>query len=132
MKHRLPVWLLLLLALLLSGCGSSSAGSSTSQTGNSAAATQPATTSTPNRQHAVARHTHGLARNRPVLPGNLLIADEDNNRLIEVNPAKKIVWQFPQPGDLAKGQTFNLPDDAFFSPAVKRSSRLRKRTRSSV
>lgn len=49
----------------------------------------------------------------------MLIADEDNNRLIVVSPAGKIVWQFPQPGDLAQGQTFKLPDDAFFSPDGK-------------
>ena len=27
-----------------------------------------------------------------------------------------MLWQFPRPGDLAPGQTFKVPDDAFFSP----------------
>ena len=27
-----------------------------------------------------------------------------------------MLWHFPEPGDLAPGQSFNLPDDAFFSP----------------
>ena len=27
-----------------------------------------------------------------------------------------MLWRFPAPGDLAPGQTFKLPDDAFFSP----------------
>ncbi len=51
-----------------------------------------------------------------VLPSDVLIADRNNNRLIVVNPQGDIVWQFPQPGDLAPGQTFLAPDDAFFTP----------------
>jgi DNA-binding beta-propeller fold protein YncE len=51
-----------------------------------------------------------------VLPGPVLIADRDNNRLIEVGPEGRVLWRFPSPGDLARGQTFLLPDDAFFSP----------------
>jgi outer membrane protein assembly factor BamB len=51
-----------------------------------------------------------------VLPGPLLVADEDNNRLVEISPAGQVLWQFPRPGDLAPGQTFEKPDDAFFSP----------------
>ena len=46
----------------------------------------------------------------------MLIADEDNNRLIEVDAYGRIVWSFPGSGDLATGQTFRLPDDAFFTP----------------
>lgn len=49
------------------------------------------------------------------LPGYLLIADRDNNRLIIVNPSKRIVWRFPAPGELAPGQQFEGPDDAFIS-----------------
>ena len=33
------------------------------------------------------------------LPGYLMIADRDNNRIIVVNPAKRIVWRFPRQGD---------------------------------
>lgn len=50
-----------------------------------------------------------------VLPGPILIADEGNNRLLIVDPQGRIRWQFPRPGDLALGQTFQLPDDAFFT-----------------
>jgi DNA-binding beta-propeller fold protein YncE len=50
------------------------------------------------------------------LPGPILIADRDNNRLLEVSPQGRVLWRFPQAGDLAPGQTFLLPDDAFFSP----------------
>ncbi len=50
------------------------------------------------------------------LPADVLIADHLNNRLLIVDPRGRIRWQFPQPGDLAPGQTFQVPDDAFFSP----------------
>jgi hypothetical protein len=53
------------------------------------------------------------------LPGDILIADKNNNRLLVVDPQGRIRWQFPQPGDLARGQTFRIPDDAFFSPDGK-------------
>ncbi len=42
------------------------------------------------------------------LPGYQLIADRDNNRLIIVDPRKRIVWRFPR-----DGQTLSQPDDAF-------------------
>ena len=54
-----------------------------------------------------------------VLPAALLIADKRNNQLIVVDPQGRLVWQFPRPGDLAAGQTFLIPDDAFFSPDGK-------------
>ncbi len=57
--------------------------------------------------------------NPSVLPGPLLIADRSNNRLVVVNPQGSIVWEFPRPGDLAPGQTFNIPDDSFFTPDGK-------------
>jgi hypothetical protein len=50
------------------------------------------------------------------LPAPVLIVDKLNNRLIVVDPQGRIRWQFPQPGDLAPGETFHIPDDAFFSP----------------
>jgi hypothetical protein len=51
-----------------------------------------------------------------VLPGDILIADNWNNRLLIVDPRGRIRWRFPRHGDLARGQTFLRPDDAFFSP----------------
>jgi DNA-binding beta-propeller fold protein YncE len=50
------------------------------------------------------------------LPGYLLIADRDNNRLIVVSPSKKVVWKFPKPGEVAPGDQFAGPDDAFITP----------------
>ena len=51
-----------------------------------------------------------------VLPGPVLVADKLNNRLLIVDPQGHVRWTWPQPGDLAPGQTFLVPDDAFFSP----------------
>ena len=53
------------------------------------------------------------------LPGDVLVADHLNNRLIIIDPQGRVRWQFPRPGDLARGQTFLVPDDAFFSPDGK-------------
>ena len=49
------------------------------------------------------------------LPGPILIADKLNDRLLVVDPQGRIRWEFPRPGDLAPGQTFRIPDDAFFT-----------------
>ncbi|HWG74407.1 MAG TPA: PQQ-binding-like beta-propeller repeat protein [Acidimicrobiales bacterium] len=51
-----------------------------------------------------------------VLPGPIVIADKLNNRLVIVDPQGRVRWTWPGPGDLAPGQTFKIPDDAFFSP----------------
>ena len=48
-----------------------------------------------------------------VLPGDVLIADRSNSRLLVIDPEGRVVWQFPRPGDT---RTLPLPDDAFFSP----------------
>ena len=50
------------------------------------------------------------------LPGPILIADEENSRLLLVDPKGRILWQFPSSGNLSPGQTFLNPDDAFFGP----------------
>lgn len=51
-----------------------------------------------------------------VLPGPILIADKLNDRLLIIDPRGRTLWQFPRPGDLTPGQTFRIPDDAFFTP----------------
>lgn len=50
------------------------------------------------------------------LPAPVLIADKYNNRLVVVDSQGRVRWQFPRPGDLPQGQTFEIPDDAFFTP----------------
>jgi outer membrane protein assembly factor BamB len=44
----------------------------------------------------------------------LLIADRGNGRLLVVDDAKRILWQFPRAGSLPKGQRFSA-DDAFLA-----------------
>ena len=67
------------------------------------------------------RPAHGRGHLAPhsdpsVLPSDILIADNQNNRLLIIDPHGRIRWRFPRPGDLARGQRFLVPDDAFFSP----------------
>jgi hypothetical protein len=50
------------------------------------------------------------------LPGDVLIADEKNRRLLLVDPYGRVRWQFPGTGALERGQAFGHPDDAFVSP----------------
>jgi hypothetical protein len=54
--------------------------------------------------------------NPAVLPGPILIADRNNNRLLLISPKGQILWQYPADGKLQPGQSFLSPDDAFFSP----------------
>ena len=49
------------------------------------------------------------------LPYPIVIADRRNNRLIEIAPDKRIVWEFPSPNlKIYRGN-----DDVFFSPDGK-------------
>ena len=50
------------------------------------------------------------------VPGYVLIADRNNNRLLIISPSKHIVWRFPGPAGLPPGTSFRDPDDAFFTP----------------
>ena len=46
------------------------------------------------------------------MPYPIVIADRRNNRLIEIAPDKRIVWEFPSPNlKIYRGN-----DDVFFSP----------------
>jgi outer membrane protein assembly factor BamB len=58
-------------------------------------------------------HAHLAPGSDPsVLPGDVLIADRSNDRLLVVDPQGRVVWQFPRPGHGG----LPVPDDAFFSP----------------
>ena len=59
---------------------------------------------------------------RGPVPGYVLIADRNNDRLLIVSPAKRVVWSFPRPGDVRPGQSFHDPDDAFFTPGYREIS----------
>ena len=53
------------------------------------------------------------------VPGYVLIADRNNDRLLIVSPSGRIVWRFPRPGDVRPGESFHDPDDAFFTPGYR-------------
>lgn len=53
------------------------------------------------------------------IPGYVMIADRDNNRILIVSPSKKVVWQFPRQGDTRTRRSFRDPDDAFFTPGYR-------------
>jgi hypothetical protein len=95
-------------------------------------ATSPAAKRLNAAKRPVTRVAHRSARPSPAsralglppvpagpIPGYLLIADRNNDRLLIVSPSKRIVWRFPQPGDLRRGQSFHDPDDAFFTPGYR-------------
>ena len=48
------------------------------------------------------------------LPGDLLIADRGNNRMLIVTPAHHVIWQFPRPGS---NVSLYFDDDTFFAPS---------------
>ena len=67
------------------------------------------------------RHRHRSAAGgilpamfRGPLPGDLLIADRGNNRMLIVNPAHRLLWQFPKPGSHV---SLYFDDDTFFAPS---------------
>ncbi len=53
------------------------------------------------------------------VPGYVLIAARNNDRLLIVSPPKRVVWSFPGAGDVRPGQSFHDPDDAFFTPGYR-------------
>jgi hypothetical protein len=69
----------------------------------------PAERASPRGPASPAANTRGL------FPGGLLIADRGNGRLLVVNGAGRILWQFPVAGSLPLGQAF-AADDAFVAP----------------
>ncbi len=74
------------------------------------------TTSGPTARH---HHVPGGQSTLPALfhgplPGDLLIADRGNDRMVIVTPAHHVIWQFPRPGS---GVSLHFDDDTFFTPS---------------
>jgi len=92
-----------LLLVLLTGCGA---------TGSPKAHTKPPTT-TKGKTQATSNIPWKATAASSVLPGDVLIADAGNNRMLLVTPQGKIVWQYPAPGE--KSALID-DDDVFFSP----------------
>jgi outer membrane protein assembly factor BamB len=104
--------------LVAAGCGGSHGVTATATGAVATTLSTRTTTTTAVPPPTPAQRALGLPPlgNGPV-PGYLMIADRNNNRIIILNPeTKRIVWQFPRPGDIQPGQSFHDPDDAFFSP----------------
>ncbi|HET7554628.1 MAG TPA: hypothetical protein VFJ75_03120, partial [Gaiellaceae bacterium] len=83
------------LALVAAGCSSHSGAPKATST-DSPASTDTATSATPPK-HAKPRllvSTLGLPRvHSAVVPGYVLIADRNNNRVLLVSPSKQVVWR---------------------------------------
>jgi hypothetical protein len=54
----------------------------------------------------------GDARIPAVPPGHVLITDQANERIIEVNLKKEIVWQYPDPSDMNPADLLSNPNSA--------------------
>jgi hypothetical protein len=97
-----------LLSLVVAACGGRSAPAA------SPAAAAPLSKAAPVvRPHARARRVSPLrlplVASR-TLPGYLLVADRNNNRVLLLSPSRRVVWQ-------VKG--LDEPDDAFFTPGYR-------------
>jgi outer membrane protein assembly factor BamB len=105
-------------APLATSATSSTASTATTTAGYSGAsqASSPAELFSGPQRHLRAGPNLLAGSDPSVLPADVLIADRSNSRLLIVDPTGRIVWQFPRPGDLRPGQTFKIPDDAFFTP----------------
>lgn len=101
---RRGVWGLAL-ALLVAGCSSHSSSTPRKLAGKKL----PPPRTTRSRPLLVSTLSLPAVHSR-VLPGYLLIADRNNNRILLVSPSKKVVWQ-----DTA----LRGPDDAFFTPGYR-------------
>jgi outer membrane protein assembly factor BamB len=91
------------LALVAAGCSGHSTATSTS-TGTNASAPKRA-------RPRLLVSTLGLPRvHSRIVPGYLLIADRNNNRVLLVSPTKQVVW---------RDESLRGPDDAFFTPGYR-------------
>jgi hypothetical protein len=102
-----------IVVLALAACSSSSAPTTPQKSAQQAEELPPPSPVPPTPPAAPPTAAPG------VMPADLLIADRANNRVIEVTPDRKVVWEFPRPGDLQPGQRFRWPDDAFYAPDGK-------------
>ena len=114
-------------AIATAGCGGSARTTATT-TAPHVRPGVPPRTAAPRRVHHAYRSRPSPAQialglppvPRGPVPGYVLIADRNNNRLLIVSPTGHIVWRFPHPGDVRRGESFHDPDDAFFAPSYGR------------
>ena len=96
-----------LLAVAAVGCGSASHSTAPTSAANPSPA--PSTPRARPVSHLVSPLRLPLVRSR-ILPGYLLVADRNNNRVLLLAPDKRIVWQL---------DGLRQPDDAFFTPGFR-------------
>jgi hypothetical protein len=117
--RAMRTWALVLPPLaLLAGCGgsrhSTEAAVTVKRTTATRAVRKPTLAPTPAQRLGFP----ALAPGR--VPGYVMVADRNNDRIIIVNPrTNRVVWVFPRPGDVKAGQSFHDPDDAFFTPGYR-------------
>ena len=109
-------WMRLAAIVALLGCLASGCGTRAEDAAKSDPARQAKAPADRARESTAARLGLPPLHGTKPLPGYLMIADRDNDRIIVVSPAKRIVWRFPGAGDLRRGQKFAGPDDAFVTP----------------
>ena len=83
------------------------------------AATKTRTISTAERARRRARIANTPVTIHGPLPGALLIADRGNDRILLVDPGRKLLWRFPTAADRAKGRRLVFDDDTFVEPGGK-------------
>jgi outer membrane protein assembly factor BamB len=97
------------LALVAAGCSSHPNAASTSTRSTTSARPTPTAQRRQPRTRLVS--VLGLPRvHSSTVPGYVLIADRNNNRILLVSPSKQVVW---------RDATLRGPDDAFFTPGFR-------------
>lgn len=100
--------------------GGNSTGSNTTANSNGASSSNTTSNSSGKQGTQGSQSTSSTvkAQGGP-LPGDLLIADRGNSRLLIVTPQKKIVWEMSIPNHGPRNANSLGADDAFFTPDGK-------------
>ena len=107
MRSRLAVVLAVLAGIALVGALVKGSGSHDP----SSTTTSTTTTAKPNPNRVVT--------SAGPLPGALLIADRGNDRILLVDPHRRILWRFPTARDRRLGRQLVFDDDTFVEPGGK-------------
>jgi hypothetical protein len=103
----------------VAGLAQATATTSTSASPPSSTSTAPSSTSSTSSSTSSTSTTSAAER---IIPGDILIADRGNNRLLLVSPDKRILWEMTLPGPATKNGLLLGPDDTFFSPDYKQAT----------
>ena len=112
-RWRLPLLVVVVLAAV------AIVGVLTHNNSNSKAAARQRALLTAERARRRARVANTPVRISGPLPGALLIADRGNDRIILVDPRRRLLWNFPNRADRAEGRQLVFDDDTFVEPGGK-------------